>query len=100
MSRGGILQLVALPIAVSFSTSAFGGVCHKECRPRCCDVQRAEFFGYFPTCWRTWPEGWSNCPAAVPSATRDKESTKRSVKPIEPQSSSKGSADTRQLDLE
>jgi hypothetical protein len=34
-------------------------------RPVCppCD---SPFFGYYPTCWRVWPAGQSNCPATQP----------------------------------
>jgi hypothetical protein len=36
--------------------------CQKKCPP-----YSSEFFGYYPTCWRLWPAGWTNCPgAAVP----------------------------------
>jgi len=51
--------------------------CHKMERPPCikfkcmcprpvCPPYCSEFFGYYPTCWRQWPAGWSNCPERCP----------------------------------
>lgn len=40
--------------------------------PRCkkypCPPLHDEFFGYYPTCWRPWPDGWHICPVSPPLA--------------------------------
>jgi hypothetical protein len=40
--------------------------CHVEskCRQRCFSscMPDPEFYGYEPTCWQAWPEGWMTCP--------------------------------------
>jgi hypothetical protein len=31
-----------------------------------CPPCNSDFFGYYPTCWRIWPAGQSNCPVTQP----------------------------------
>jgi hypothetical protein len=37
-----------------------------DCPRPVCPPYCSEFYGYYPTCWRAWPAGWSNCPDRNP----------------------------------
>ena len=47
------LSLVQKPLSA--------GVFKRHCHNDACAVQDCEFFGYHPTCWQPWPEGWPGC---------------------------------------
>jgi hypothetical protein len=40
----------------------FKHACPRPVCPPC----NSDFFGYYPTCWRIWPAGQSNCPVTQP----------------------------------
>jgi len=65
----------------------------KYCR---CDpspeVFHSAFFGYYPTCWRTWPPGQPACPPAIllpaqplPEPATEKLSPAKELKPMTPE---------------
>jgi hypothetical protein len=56
------------------------------------EVFHSAFFGYYPTCWRTWPPGQPACPPAIllpaqplPEPATEKPSPPKEVKPIVPE---------------
>ncbi len=67
---GGLTVLLAIPSFASAQANAlFPDIYIKRQRP-CAGLEdprypyiRENYFGYFPTCWRRFPEGWG-CPSA------------------------------------
>ena len=56
------------------------------------EVFHSPFFGYYPTCWRTWPPGQPACPPAIllpaqplPEPATEKPSPPKELKPIVPE---------------
>jgi hypothetical protein len=56
------LALVAAAVAVVFGTSVCASGYKCNCEPSTA-VYHSPFFGYYRTCWRTWPGGQPSCPA-------------------------------------
>ncbi len=59
----GMLATGLLVLAISPSARANGWK-YKRCEPST-EVFHSPFFGYYPTCWRTWPPGQPACPPAI-----------------------------------
>ncbi len=55
------LFLTVAASALTFSPCGWAEVCKSRCEPSIA-VYHSPFFGYYRTCWRTWPGGQPPCP--------------------------------------
>ena len=80
--------LLYLAILSAMSTTASAGLFKKKHRyePRPCPPVDEPFFGYHPTCWRQWPEGWKGCSETTLSIPTPPPPNPRRSKSIRPES--------------
>ncbi len=80
-------------LLIAAGTSGVEAGSWKYCR---CDPSseafHSPFFGYYPTCWRTWPPGQPACPPAIllpaqplPEPATEKLSPPKELKPMAPE---------------
>jgi hypothetical protein len=53
--------LAAAAVGLMLSPCGWSQVCKSRCEPSIA-VHHSPFFGYYRTCWRTWPGGQPPCP--------------------------------------